>query len=205
VATSDFHTFEADDRLIFRLPRDSEGATWLSRERVLLNRIGLSLPLNVPDIRYVGKPSAQWPFVFTGYPKLHGCSGETHRPNPSHWAALARQLGEFLSATHQTPTGIARSVGLPSRLPPSPTKCARDLETYAPILRSRGARYLTAAMEPYLCGGMPAQPKTRSRPTLTHSDLKGEHILLNEDGSSITAIIDWADASITDQSSTSWD
>ena len=33
---------------------------------------------------------------------------------------------------------------------------------------------------------------------LCHADLKGEHLFVSEDGTRLTAIVDWADAAIAD-------
>lgn len=65
-------TFLINDAVVFRFPKDADAATALIRERRLLPELAPALPLPIPRYHYAGHPTAQYPFVFGGYPLLGG-------------------------------------------------------------------------------------------------------------------------------------
>lgn len=102
-----------NDDLIFRFPKDANEAAKVAREVRFLTEVGPALPLPVPSMDYVGRPSARYPFPFTGHRMLPGSMGEERRPDRQHWPVLARQLGTFFSVLHRVPRPQADRLGLP--------------------------------------------------------------------------------------------
>ena len=59
--------FLADGRVVFRFPRRRIVAGSIEREVAVLPHLALHLPLPIPSPRYVGAPSADYPWTFAGY------------------------------------------------------------------------------------------------------------------------------------------
>lgn len=71
------------------------------------------------------------------------------------------------------------------------------LARYARLIRAHSPDLVTPEMAAYLHGeiDVPVRPDTR---VLAHADLKGEHLLFDEMAGRLTAVIDWADLSLSD-------
>lgn len=111
-------------------------------------------------------------------------------PDP---ARLAAPLGRLLSALHAAPPERMRDLAPPDAYP-APTLLQdarldyRDVEPHVPApLRPLIERFLAA--EP------PGEPRELR---LCHNDLGAEHLLADAATSTLTGVIDWTDAALTD-------
>jgi aminoglycoside phosphotransferase (APT) family kinase protein len=207
VAEGGERAFVVDGTYVFRFATDGREAAKLLREDVLLAELAPRLPLAVPRIELRGGPSAAHPYPFAGYRLIPGRSGETDRPGREHWPAIAAQIGAFLSALHDFPVEHARALGVPEAPEETfgaeyRTRDARTLlarvQRFGPTIRQRLPGLVDAEMERYLSGDVPLPSPSPLALALCHADLKGEHILVSQDGHEVAGVLDWADAAITD-------
>ena len=182
----DFRAFERGG-LVFRFPLRAETASWLQTEMRVLARIGDRLGVAVPRYLHLGRPGPRFPFVFGGYPLLHGTPASLAAPS----ARLAAELGAFLTALHASEAeGVPDRRGLwaPGRhLARLRAEAGPSLCELPPALRDRCSAFLDAAELPIEC---PA-------PCLIHGDLEAEHLLLDESGG-LAAVLDWSDVCLGD-------
>jgi hypothetical protein len=59
-------------RWVFKFPKRADVAAELRREMRVLPILANSAPLAIPDFRFTGEPSADFPFHFGGYAKIPG-------------------------------------------------------------------------------------------------------------------------------------
>jgi aminoglycoside phosphotransferase (APT) family kinase protein len=104
-------------------------------------------------------------------------------------AGLAEHLGQLLALAHAVDATTARSFGVGDRIV-SLEMPTLDEQTMAIAARAVGDR-----LEAFLSTDPPAPSGRR---VLCHTDLKGEHVFVAEDRDRVTAIIDWADAEVSD-------
>lgn len=194
----EFATFLVDDALIFRFAPGAAAAATLAREIAMLARLGPTLPIAAPAYRYVAQEDESYPFPFAGYSKLPGVSGERVRPEHAHQPAIATQMGSTLSALHSFSANIARDLGVPTAPPLDALALVRRATAYRDVLRQGIPDALTTEMQAYLDGTATLPAAMPYVPVLCHADLKGEHILLTEDGSRHAGILDWSDAQLAD-------
>jgi aminoglycoside phosphotransferase (APT) family kinase protein len=114
---------------------------------------------------------------------------------PKPWArvGLAKATGAALTSLHATPATAARKAGV--------NKVAFDLDPGFDV--SEGAlawatRIAGDAVDAFLIDPLPSEARTKAAQVLCHGALKGEHLFVSEDGTRLTAIIDWADTCICD-------
>ncbi|MBI3973220.1 MAG: phosphotransferase [Chloroflexi bacterium] len=196
------YTVAVGDDLVFRFPRDAATAAKTAREVAVLEALAPILPLPIPAVRFLGRPSASFPYPFTGQQRIRGVMGEVLRPPREHWPRLARQLGEFFTALHAFPRERALALGLvPRPLEPVERLIAETVQ-YRHLIGGALPAALKAEVAPYLDGGVPVPPPgfPSGAPTLvtSHTDLKGEHVFVSPDGSEVTGVIDWSDAALCD-------
>ena len=115
--------------------------------------------------------------------------------SPKPWArvGLAKATAAALTSLHGTPATAARKAGVP--------KVGLDLDPGFDV--SEGAlawatRIAGDAVDAFLIDPLPQEARTKAAQVLCHGDLKGEHLFVSEDGTRLTAVIDWADARISD-------
>jgi aminoglycoside phosphotransferase (APT) family kinase protein len=125
------------------------------------------------------------------YRKLPGEPLNQHPvPEP---APLAASLGRLLSALHSAPAEELRELA-PLDLYPAPTLLVdagldyRDVEQHVPEEQR-------PLVEAFLRGIPPDEPVS---PRFCHNDLGAEHLLVDPRTSTLTGVIDWTDAAVTD-------
>lgn len=185
------------DDLIFRFPKDALEAAKAPREIRFLTEVGPALPLPVPRVAYVGRPSVRYSFPFTGHRLLPGVTGEDRRPDRRQWPALARQLGAFFSALHATPRAQAERLGLLARPPEPPERLIASATRHAALVRARYPDLVPITAD-YLAGAVPFPPAGHQSLVVSHADVKGEHVLLDARGDAVVGIIDWSDVALCD-------
>jgi aminoglycoside phosphotransferase (APT) family kinase protein len=98
-------------------------------------------------------------------------------------------IGRLFGALHQVDAARARALGAGER----------RLSFEGPPLRDEAIAATTRIVGDAVGRFLDAPPPAASdRRTLCHTDIKGEHVFVDDDRRRVTAIIDWADAEICD-------
>jgi aminoglycoside phosphotransferase (APT) family kinase protein len=183
---------------VVKFPKRPEFATKLERERsiqpMLLELVGSV----VPALTGLSGPVAGFPFPIATFARAVGRQGQSSegpimRPKPWARGALARELAGVLTALHGASVPRAKAFGVERSV----------LEVGGGVDVGEGAiawasRVAGDAVDRFLIDPLPAAARRRGRQVLCHGDLKGEHVFVSEDGRRVTAVIDWADLTITD-------
>jgi aminoglycoside phosphotransferase (APT) family kinase protein len=191
----DSEAYAVNDELIFRMPKRREVETFLMRERCLLGRFADRLPLPVPRFEWNGAPTEHYPFQFSGYRRL---SGVPAIERPDLWrrleqAAIAEQLGVFLTVLHAISAEDAQACGL---------MATRTSEWDEEALRERTAPHLkllqgidaalAQRLDRWLNETSPA-PFPSDTQVPVHADLGAEHLLIDTESGRLSGVIDWGD------------
>lgn len=181
--------YEVNGELIVRRSNESDAARrgqTVRREAALLGVLRELSPLPVPELAFADVDAG-----LLAYPKLPG------RPLNEHPVAdteqLATQLGELLSRLHGAQLDVMSGI-VPREDEPLAT-WLRDAEgCYRKVLH-----WIPTAMRPvieeFLTAPPPAEPHTAA---FCHNDLGSEHVLVDVGTGTVTGVIDWTDAAITD-------
>jgi aminoglycoside phosphotransferase (APT) family kinase protein len=140
------------------------------REALLLPELASALPVPVPRFEVVQDSDDMF---FVAYRKLPG------EPLVDPPMPIAAELGRFLAALHS----LRPSIDVPQRQNP----VDRFLGDVLPLLELDERRRAAAMFE---------ERVSPSETVLLHADLGPAHIL--HEGSSVTGVIDWSDASFGD-------
>ena len=192
-----FDTWAAGD-VVMKFPRSKEGARRLTVEVAAHPVIADRLGALVPAILGVAEPSNRFPFPSVAYDRARGRQGQTIEGpiiQPKAWArtTLARELAQALTTLHTTPLKAVKAAGIaphPVTLDPQ-VDVGEDAIAWA-------RRVAGDAVDAFLSDPLPMDARKAATGVLCHADLKGEHLFVSEDGTRLTAIVDWADATITD-------
>jgi hygromycin-B 7''-O-kinase len=197
LAGQEFDTW-AIEQAIVKVPRNALEWRRLMVEVAAHPTIADRLGAIVPAIVGVAEPSERLPFAAAAYARARGRQGQTAEGpiiQPKAWAriTLARELAEALTTLHATPLGPMKAAGIVARQ-----------EVFDPQVDvGEGAiawarRVVGDVVDAFLSDPLPAEAREAAPGVLCHADLKGEHLFVSEDGTRLTAIIDWADASFAD-------
>ncbi len=179
-----------DDRWVFRFPRRETVIRGLVNEIAHLPRLASLLPLPIPVPTYLGEPSAGYRWPFYGALYLPGRELAEAGLDGGRLAALARPLGEFLRALHDT--------RLDADLPLDPVGRA-DMTFRVPRTRERLTELEQlglwhAPREAYEVIEAARELGPPEPTCLVHGDLHLRHLLVDHGGGA-AAVIDWIDLS----------
>ena len=187
-----------DRRWAFRFPRRAIAVPGVEREIATLPRLAAHLPIPVPEPRFVGRPTDEYPWPWFGAPWLPGVElAQAELPDAAR-AEVAAALGGFLRALHSPQ--VSRLVG--GGLPVDPMRRG-DMGFRVPqALRrlddvvAKGLWEPTAEVERLISrsAGLPPPPRT----LVLHGDLHVRHVLVDEGRAS--GVIDWGDVCAGDPS-----
>ncbi|MGH2350111.1 MAG: phosphotransferase, partial [Chloroflexota bacterium] len=163
------YTFAVGNDLIFRFPRDAATAAKTAREVALLAELAPVLPLPVPTVRYLGRLSAWFPYLFTGQQRIAGVMGEVLRPPQEHWPQLAEQLGAFFSALHAFTVERAAGIGIRSRPLEAPEVLIADTVHYRPLIERACPELVSGPAAPYLRGDVLVPPPASLPLVMSHA------------------------------------
>lgn len=189
--------YRVNRELVFRFPRRQIAVPLIETERHLLPFVGPLLPLRIPQPRFHGSPTDEYPWPFLGYSLLRGRT--VPRANLAEPArlALAEPLGRFLRALHQIPAATAAERGAG----PDPISRLQQAESRLPALRSELREINRSELRPLLpalqavVDAWPIGYVPRTD-TLVHGDLHAEQVLV--EAGEPSGIIDWGDAHLGD-------
>src|SRR5262245_14623077 len=99
----DSTAFEVDGRWVFRFPKRADVEQQLLLEMRVLPLLSRHSPLALPEFCFHGRPSAELPRHFVGYPKLAGVPAISIEPTAARFAQWAPSMGRFLSWLHRFP------------------------------------------------------------------------------------------------------
>lgn len=185
---TDHHAFLVDGQLVARVRRslDESAVLEIQREREVLRVVGGASPVAVPEV--VAVDAAAGIIVVT---KLEG-SPLLGRPIVDG-APLVGPLADLLAALHGIGAG-ALGAGLivdDATLADYRDEAAEALPRAAGVLSLEQVRLVEA----FLDAPLPGEPADL---LFGHNDLGAEHILVGADGSTVTGVIDWSDAAVSD-------
>jgi aminoglycoside 2''-phosphotransferase len=176
-AGDDNDAFEVNSQWVFRFPKHAVQNERAAMEARVVRHIADRLPLAVPRFEFAGAASELHPFRFDVYRKIPGTSWKDIEPAILS-DAVARQLGEFLSALHAIPIAEVEPLGIGSDR--EYTMAARLSELKNPP----AVRVLL--------------PEYDGPSLLIHNDLLAEHVLIDPLTSCVTGIIDFGDMACGD-------
>ena len=180
--------FLVDGDIVFRFPRKQSTVELLARETRVLPRLAGRLPLAVPHPRWVGRPTARFPWLFAGYRTLAGVTVDVAALSDEERMAAAEPLGAFLAALHAFPLD---GLGLPGD-EIGRTAFARRMPELRDRLDHLRGGGLIDDPSPWLRlfeGELPGPPPAL---VLAHGDLYARHLLV-DDARRVCAVIDWGD------------
>ena len=189
-----------DERWAFRFPRRAIAIPGVEREIAILPRLAPNLPLPIPVPRFVGAPTADYPWPWFGADYLPGMEiAEAGLPDDRR-ESLGAAVGSFLRVLHASATARLLAAGLPidpMRRTDMAFRVVQARYRFAQI-EPLGLWHMTDAIESLLSEAAGLPPP--SRISVLHGDLHMRHVLVGSDGSA-SGIIDWGDVCAGDPSS----
>ena len=185
----DFQVFEGGEGWVFRFPKREQASVKLGMESRLLPGLADWLSLPIPRYECLAQSNSARPFA--QYRKLPGVSGDVSETVDRD--AVARQLGLFLTELHAYPVDKARDAGVPEETNLVAGWRVRSLERLDRIAQSAVD---LPELRSYLEDESPSP--FEGLPRLVHNDLWAEHVLIDARTGSVSGIIDWGDAVVSD-------
>jgi aminoglycoside phosphotransferase (APT) family kinase protein len=185
---SDHWAFDVSHGLIARVRKyvDGDTAGAVEREVALLHVLSRVSPIPVPEV--VAADPAAGVVVFRRLPGI----SLFDRP-PSDPLAFADPLARFVHSLHGVSPDVVEPLVGRDEYPLA--ACLSDAADHMTGVAAHLTTAQQGRLERFLAGPVP--PESRER-TLCHNDLGAEHVLVSEDGSGLTGVIDWSDAAIAD-------
>lgn len=195
----DFDAFLTTDGWVFRFPRRAECADTLEMEQRLQDVIGAALApsVAVPNFELAGKPSAAFPYRFSGYRFIPGVPADAVAPGLV--SVSARSIGKALGAIHGVAEAAARAAGVGETPMDDP---GRQRWLDHPLVAKGSIR----GIDPVVDGAVAwVRDNARRQPAafpgplrLIHDDLAPEHLLVDPETGKLVGILDWSDAVLGD-------
>lgn len=181
-----------DEKIVFRVPKDSYYMNQLKNEIELLHYLKKKVKVGIPEYTYVSEDKA-----IAGYPMVMGqelTASRFHQLSSSEREIAAQQLAEFITTLHATPESIIKRYDVRAE---DQEKLYRELvqdtkEFLFPRLRKKYIQVIEKYFEELKIALNHNYPKV-----LVHNDLAGEHILWDTEKKHIN-IIDFSDRSFGD-------
>ena len=137
-----------NDAWVFRFPHRQFAADLVAREAQFLPLLAPRLPLRISVPDFVGQPSADYPWVWAGYPLLAGETADRAGCSAAERAALAPVIGGFLRALHGLPIDAAMR-----RRAPHDEIARADFALRVPSIKQR--------IQAHTFGLLPSRPNKR--------------------------------------------
>lgn len=184
-----------NNEIVFKIPKHQKASNNLSKEKQILDIMKDKITLPIPHVQYYAiLPNG---FAILGYNKINGKTltkeafdlfTEKQKDN------LAKQIAGFLGELHQVKVINYRDFLIDTKV---------EIETEYKTFMYKFSRFLTlqqintakALFESILID----ESLYRYCPVLVHNDFSAGNILFDESTNSISGIIDFGDAAITDR------
>jgi len=185
----EFDVWAVGDRLVAKFPRTEVDAAKVPLEEGVHATLRRLLGDVVPPIQMVGTMD-RTDRRFIVHERATGVQGQTIdgvtiRPADG----LVEHLGTLFRSLHQVPAAEAFALGVGERhLSFTVPSLAEDtVEATGEIVGDAAAGFLESA-----------PPAPSERRTLCHTDIKGEHVFVDDERRRVATIIDWADTEVCD-------
>lgn len=189
--------FLINDEIIFRFPRRQIAVPLIATELCILPKIAPFLPLPIPDPKWAGKPTDDFPWPFAGYRMLPGVTACRADLSNEERVKLAKPLAEFLLALHAIPLSISDECKLPgdiinrmkvSRLLPLIKKGLNELISLKLLENQTDFDKITE---------INYESRDPPKKAIVHGDFYVRHLLVDKKNLAI-GVIDWGDIHIGD-------
>jgi len=194
----DNSVFLVNGSFVFRFPRRQVAVELIQMENRVLPWLSGRLPLSIPNPRFVGQATTEYPFPYSGYFKINGTAPHTLNLNDKKRAKSTVSLAEFLRVLHSIQTDLAIEQGIPA----SDNIGRMDLGKRIPIFMAKVEEAYNKGLiqNPHLLlSRINKLPTTESNGqqsrVVCHGDLNFRNFLIDNEGT-LTGIIDWGDAHI---------
>ena len=188
---------------IFRFPRNRVVAENLQKEQAVLPVVASRVDFAVPRFVHAGNWNGN---PYAGYRRIPG-RALSARPSPGRKLSVetAGSIGAALSSLHDIPTSL---VAKACAVKPTVDACRQryialraEIRTNLPVLESAdedAAKSTLDAVERGFDRFLDDELATLKDVALVHCDLGCEHILIGDDGTTVSGLIDFEDATIGD-------
>ena len=190
-------TFLVNDQIVFRFPKNEEGAMDTKKEIKVLPRLKKAISLAIPEFLYVGEQNNGFPFV--GYHILPGepldeCAFQTLSNDNKN--RIVSQLAEFVDEINTFDIQLAKKMDVPEKnfFQDYQLVFQKAKETVYPFLKKELQEYITNHFNAYLKN----QLNFTYVPKLTHSDISLNHLMYDKQQEKLVGIIDFGDLQIGD-------
>lgn len=194
----DNSVFLVNRNCVFRFPRRKVAVELIEMENRVLPWLSSRLPLAIPNPRFVGEPTPEYPFPFSGYFKINGSVPHRLNLNDTKRAESSVHLAQFLRVLHSIPTDLAIDRGVPA----SDNIGRMDIEKHIPmfVAKVEEAYNKRLVQDPHaLLTAVDKLPRIerngQSNKAVVHGDLNFRNFLVDDDGTP-TGVIDWGDVHI---------
>lgn len=185
--------FQINGELIVRFgkePAPESRAAQVRGEARLLAAVADVSPVPVPEPTFtVAEQGCLAYFKLFGLPLIDADPAR----RSAHGGSVAVALGEFLGALHAVPVGEMAGL-VETDDEPMAVWVEESAQIYATIIEAVPPSH-RPAVEAFLAASPPADPRDL---VFSHNDLGIEHVLVDPDAWTVTGVIDWSDAAITD-------
>lgn len=177
-----------NQKFVFRFPRRQISVDLINIENSLLANLANQLPLPIPNPIYIGKPSEDYAWPFSGYQILEGQTACRAHLTHEERSKLAKPLAEFLKALHAIKSGAPddqlRRLDVEMRYP----KAHANLSQIEKLGLLPDMKPLFERLESFK-----HIRNTSPLKVLCHGDLYARHLLISPERK-LCGIIDWGDA-----------
>jgi len=193
----DNSAFLINSNIVFRFPHRVQALSCMQNEIALLPIYKEKLSFPLPDIKYRGEATSEYPNPFVGYQRLEGELLSTRLPSITDNLDFATTLGSWLKELHAQPVEAAHLASIQGdqswRLDISnrTQKMAEILEQYADDFKDAGFDpiELNEMMESF------EHLHILEKQVYLHGDLYAKHIVVDKKGMP-AGLIDWGDTHI---------
>jgi aminoglycoside phosphotransferase (APT) family kinase protein len=185
----EFDVWAVGEDLVAKFPRTEIDAEKVPVEEALHPALRRLLGDVVPAIRLVGTMDHD-DRRFIVHERATGRQGQTvEGVTVTPADGLADDVGRIFGALHRIGADDAHDLGAGARTVPHEMQPLSEatVAATADIAGDAVGRFLSSSA-----------PEPSDRRTLCHTDIKGEHVFVDDGRRRVTAIIDWADAEVSD-------
>lgn len=194
----DNSVFLVNQSYIFRFPRRRIAVALIEMENRLLPWLAPQLPLSIPNPRFFGEPTNEYPFPFSGYFKIDGSVPHRLSLDDKQRAESTMLLARFLRTLHSIPTDLAKDRGIPTSDTIGRMDTGKRIPMFIAKVNEAYDKGLIENPQPLLSeiDKLPTIPwNGQQNCAVVHGDLNFRNVLVNNDGA-LTGVIDWGDAHI---------